>query len=945
MASGDRQDRVGIVVLASWANDGTVDAAALRATLQSLRDQTHGEFEVVVVHRGELDLESDDPRIRAVLITEPGPVALLGAGLAECSAPWIRFLPVGDRLAPGCLAADLAALDRAPDVAAVFCGTEKVDASGAVLASSDAVVGPAGGRHAAGTLLPEVVERNPWPLGAGLLDRGVLAELGGFDASLVARPEHELWIRLLTGYRVLVLADADAGLRLREPPEELVGSEVDGAEHARILVRLLRDDCLEAAVRALGGGARTAGGQGIARAELARRLLRTDRVELRPLAHRLVREARGAGAYFPSDAPFGDLAAHAPELVRPDGWFAAATSPPTRSSGVAGAPPVVFPPPVRVALGTADDASVDEAGPLLLHAAALAERGVELVVLHASAEGTAAPDFDGTAEILRHAGSTEEVEAVLARLGAAVLIADPSHPASPVAARWGLPVRRPVPRVDGPADLDRVARALIREAASHSAHYRRSTAEDSVSARRVAGARAVDEATLRTLARALGDAASAAHVPSDGRSLLDRLADARRDADAARRKAREVDSLAGRALDKLRIGRRLRETLRSESAAGGVLRAPVVSLDMANAERFLEATASTKRLWVLYTTDPYCETKGQRSTWLARELLARGDAVVFLYWRWDLAEPIAGAAHERLLPVPIDQFFRLQRSLMDLSHPGLQKVLLIEFPDVYLFEQIDYANTHGFTTVYDCVDDWEEFARVGQAHWYDPGVERHIVCNADVVLATHPVLAGRLEAMGRAPGSVPVVPNGVALDSLANAPARSREGAPMIGYFGHLTPAWFDWDLIRETAVAHSQWTFDIIGHGAPDDLDVPANVHVLGPVPHEALEERTREWHVGIVPFRPGRLTQAVDPIKLYEYLALGLPSVVVDMPHLAGVPGVEVCTRDGFGDAVSRALGAELDRTGISAFVSASRWSVRTDRLCDAVARVGPRGFLEAL
>ncbi len=941
MASGDRQDRVGIVVPVPWEGDGVVDAGALRATLQSLADQTHTDLEVVVVHGADIDLGIDDPRIRLVVAVDPGPTAILDAGLAALAGRWVRFLPVGDRLAPGCLAAELAAVEDDPGVVAVLSAVERVDERGARLTPEGADLQPAAGRYEPGTLLPELVERNPWPLGAALLDREALVEVGGFDLSLVARPEHELWLRLLTGFSARVLADV--GLRSREPR----ASVVDGAEHARILLRLLRGDRLEATVRALGGGPRDAPEQGIARAELARRVLRANRVELRPLAHRLVREARGAGAYFPADAPFEDLAAHAPELVRSDGWFLGATVvPPDRAATPSLAfEGTEFPPAVRVAVGTSDEASVEAAGPFLDRAGALAEHGIELVLLHAAGADVPAPAFSGPAEVLRHEGSTEEIEAALVRHGVSVLVAEASHPASRLAERLGLAALGSFPEVGGPDSVGGLARELIRSAAAASARFRRSMVQARLDASRRVQACATEEATLRTLVAAIGEAGSVPHVGGGSAGLLDRLADARRDADAARRRARDVDSLTQRTLDKLRIGRRLRETFGADAPTGPNGAAPVASLDLAKAESFLEAASSSPRLWVLYTTDPYSETQGQRSTWLARELLTRGDAVVFFYWRWELSEPIAATTHERLLPVPIDQFFRLQRPLMDLAAAGLEKVLLIEFPDAYLFEQIDFANAHGFTTVYDCVDDWEEFARVGQAHWYDPGIERHLVRNADVVLATHPVLAKRLETMGRPPGSVPVVANGVALDSLADAPPRARTGTPVIGYFGHLTPAWFDWDLIRETAAAHPQWSFEIVGHGARDDLELPPNVSVPGPIPHEQLEEKTRSWHVGIVPFRPGRLTQAVDPIKLYEYLALGLPSVVVDMPHLEGVPCVEVCTREGFAAALSRALDVDLDREAVAEFVAASRWSVRTDALCEEVARAASTDLLEAL
>jgi hypothetical protein len=40
----------------------------------------------------------------------------------------------------------------------------------------------------------------------------------------------------------------------------------------------------------------------------------------------------------------------------------------------------------------------------------------------------------------------------------------------------------------------------------------------------------------------------------------------------------------------------------------------------------------------------------------------------------------------------------------------------------------------------------------------------------------------------------------------------------------------------------------------------------------------------VGLMPYRTSAHTQFIDPLKLYDYLAAGLPIVSVDLPALAG-------------------------------------------------------------
>ncbi|MBM4267214.1 MAG: glycosyltransferase [Deltaproteobacteria bacterium] len=940
-----------------------VEARELLATLQSVLDQTAPDVEIDVLVAADaggevLASRPADDRVRCHASSETTLGGLLNDALSGAEADWIRCLPPGDRLAPTALAQELARIEERADVAAILSRFEVVDPEGAPIATPDALA-HAQRRIAAGdTLLADLVEENPFPLGTALLRREDVLEIGGFDATFAARPEHDLWLRLVAARAVDVL-EAPL-LRLRWPRIRAVEEAVDHAEHARALVRSLRGEGIEELVRSLGGGERDdRAHQAIARAELARRFARTELPALRPIVQRLVRESRAAGAAFPADEPFAAIGTLLPELARPGAWFEdvagavrdvpVSTASPSGASSSGG-----FPPRVRFAIATRSHEDLVRVAQFLEETDLRAD-GIDLVVVHArSREDEAAlPEVAASLEILRHEGSTAEIRAVLGHAEIVLLVADESHPATAVARSLGIAVRSAWPDATSGSDRAALVRALLREAVVRSAAHASARTLSSHVAESARAAQAAEEKALGTLLGAIGEAAAAPArgFVRPGEDLAARLGEARRDSEALQRLAGTAASTAERTLDKLRFGARLRAALAGRSPATAAENgAPIVSLDAAAAERFLAGVAAKPEatLWVVYTTDPYSETHGQRSTWLARELLARGHDVVFCYWRWHLSDAIPPSPNARVLPVPIDQYFRLQKPLMDLAAAGLRKVFLIEFPDAFLFEQIDLANAHGFVTVYDCVDDWEEFARAGHAHWYDPAVEAHLARHADVVVATHPRIVERLEAMGRPSGRVVLVPNGVDVSSLRRSgESRAREAAPrvVVGYFGHLTPAWFDWDLLRETASARREWSFEIFGPGAPEDLSLPSNVSVPGPVPHAELAERTRAWSVGVVPFRPGPLARAVDPIKLYEYLALGLPAVVVDMPHLAAVPGVTCCARESFAAAIERAVASPLDAEGIARFVAASGWAKRTEALLEALDGADSTDLLKAV
>ena len=136
---------------------------ALRATLQSARDQTHSELEIVVVHEGAPPIDIASFGARGVV--DGGKNALWHV-VGDLSAPWVRFLPAGDRLAPRTLATELEGLRADPDAAIGFSRVECVDGAGALMGDSGSPPDP--GSYGPALLVPEILHRNPWPLGAAL---------------------------------------------------------------------------------------------------------------------------------------------------------------------------------------------------------------------------------------------------------------------------------------------------------------------------------------------------------------------------------------------------------------------------------------------------------------------------------------------------------------------------------------------------------------------------------------------------------------------------------------------------------------------------------------------------------------------------------------------------------------------------------------------------------
>ena len=105
-----------------------------------------------------------------------------------------------------------------------------------------------------------------------------------------------------------------------------------------------------------------------------------------------------------------------------------------------------------------------------------------------------------------------------------------------------------------------------------------------------------------------------------------------------------------------------------------------------------------------------------------------------------------------------------------------------------------------------------------------------------------------------------------------------------------------------EIANKRPKYEFEIIGHSEPEDLIVPANIKILGPKIHSEINEIASSWSVAIIPFKMGPLADGVDPIKIYEYMALELPTVSFRMPQIDSYPcTITVNTVDDFCSTIS--------------------------------------------
>ena len=118
-----------------------------------------------------------------------------------------------------------------------------------------------------------------------------------------------------------------------------------------------------------------------------------------------------------------------------------------------------------------------------------------------------------------------------------------------------------------------------------------------------------------------------------------------------------------------------------------------------------------------------------------------------------------------------------------------------------------------------------------------------------------------------------------------------------------------------------------------------PKNLHFLGLKPQASLPAYLAHADVALIPWRVGPITQATDPIKVYEYLAMQLPVLAPRLEPLITIPGVVIAKDSEDFIQLAGSLSKEtFDRKSAADFVSRNTWQERVRVLLEALEKIPP-------
>jgi teichuronic acid biosynthesis glycosyltransferase TuaH len=235
--------------------------------------------------------------------------------------------------------------------------------------------------------------------------------------------------------------------------------------------------------------------------------------------------------------------------------------------------------------------------------------------------------------------------------------------------------------------------------------------------------------------------------------------------------------------------------------------------------------------------------------------------------------------------------------------------------------------------VFDAIDNWLDHPEITDQRGYIEDGYREICRSADVIFVNSDAMSEFFMRRGR---DTEFLPN-AAPTSFMDAPLWATETGDRkitVGYFGKLAKR-IDVLLLKYLAAARPDWQFELAGPVLDPEWLKPLrrrpNVKFLGDVQHGDLPSLVQGWHVATIPHNVGELENGGDPIKLYEYLALGVPVVTTPIAEVNRFAGVIHIARSPatFLESLEAAITYPGEPAVRRASVIGQTWSNRTDAM----------------
>ena len=186
-----------------------------------------------------------------------------------------------------------------------------------------------------------------------------------------------------------------------------------------------------------------------------------------------------------------------------------------------------------------------------------------------------------------------------------------------------------------------------------------------------------------------------------------------------------------------------------------------------------------------------------------------------------------------------------------------------------------------------------------------------------------------------------VVPNGAEVRAFDPGHVPRDDDRPVVAYVGNIRDR-IDWDLLESVARARPDYRFELVGSAPTNNpghalAEAVGNVSLLGVVSYTDLPTYLQGVDVCIVPHRRDSLTSSMNPLKVYNFYAAGVPIVSTPIENVDELEHEIVFATDttGFAQAIDEAVARR--RAGLierdEELLATIDWQSRTTSILDVL------------
>lgn len=177
----------------------------IEETINSILNQSFKDIEIIIINDGSTDATLEiiknisDTRIKIFSYANAGLSASRNRGISQAIGEYISFIDADDLWTPDKLECQWQALQENPQAAVAYSWTNYIDESSKFIKSGRKI-------KANGDIFTKLLQINFLENGSNpLIRQKALEKVGGFDESLAAAEDKDMWLRLAANYEFICI--------------------------------------------------------------------------------------------------------------------------------------------------------------------------------------------------------------------------------------------------------------------------------------------------------------------------------------------------------------------------------------------------------------------------------------------------------------------------------------------------------------------------------------------------------------------------------------------------------------------------------------------------------------------------------------------------------------------------------------------------------------------